>query len=116
MHPAWCLLATDNALLTLSFLADFFAQTSEVAFARAKVTLEAERIRWKESGVEMQDSAASYLRQWIASGWLREQDDVLLCTSACDVALRFAKGLDRRARVSFTLPAASGNALRIRWR
>lgn len=46
--------------------------------------------------MEVQESAASYLRQWIASGWLREQDDVLLCTSACDVALRFAKGLDRR--------------------
>lgn len=46
--------------------------------------------------MEVQDSAASYLRQWIASGWLREQDDVLLCTSACEVALRFAKGLDRR--------------------
>jgi hypothetical protein len=94
-HPAWRLLAADSAPLILSFLADLFAQTSEVAFSRAKVALDAELIRWKESGVEVQDSAASYLRQWIASGWLREQDDVLLCTSACDVALRFAKGLDR---------------------
>lgn len=96
MHPAWRLLAADSASLVLSFLADLFAQTSEVAFSRAKVALDAELIRWKESGVDVQDSAASYLRQWIASGWLREQDDVLLCTSACDVALRFAKGLDRR--------------------
>lgn len=96
VHPAWRLLAADSAPLILSFLADLFAQTSEVAFSRAKVALDAELIRWKESGLEVQDSAASYLRQWIASGWLREQDDVLLSTSACDVALRFARGLDRR--------------------
>jgi len=94
-HPAWRLLAADSAPLILSFLADLFAQTSEVAFSRAKVGLDAELMRWKESGLEVQDSAASYLRQWIAAGWLREQDDVLLCTSACDVALRFIKTLDR---------------------
>lgn len=95
-HPAWRLLAADSAPLILSFLADLFAQSSEVAFSRAKVALDAELIRWKESGLEVQDSSALYLRQWMAAGWLREQDDVLLCTSACDVALRFAKGLDRR--------------------
>jgi hypothetical protein len=50
----------------------------------------------KDSGVEVQSSAAPYLRQWIASGWLREQDDVLLCSSVCDVTLRFRQALDRR--------------------
>jgi hypothetical protein len=75
IDPAWRLLAADSAPLILSFLADLFAQTSEVAFSRAKVALGAELIRWQESGVEVQNSAASYLRQWIASGWLREQDD-----------------------------------------
>lgn len=95
-HPAWRLLAADSAPLILSFLGDLFAKTSEVALSRAKVALDAELIRWQESGVEVQDSATSYLRQWIASGWLREQDDILLCTSACDIALRFVKGLDRR--------------------
>jgi len=95
-HAAWRLLAADSAALILSFLADLFAQASEVAFSRAKVGLDVELVRWKESGVEVHDNAAAYLRQWIGSGWLREQDDVLLCTSACDAALRFVRGLDRR--------------------
>jgi hypothetical protein len=60
--------------------------------------LDAELQRWKESRIEVQDSATAYLRQWIALGWLREQDDVLLSTAACDTALRFAKGLDREER------------------
>lgn len=95
-HPSWRLLAATNAPLILSFVADLFGQDSEVPFSRAKVALEAELLRWKQSGLEVQDSAAPYLRHWILSGWLREQDDVLLCTDACEVALRFVKGLDRR--------------------
>lgn len=50
-HPAWRLLAADSAPLILSFLADLFAQSSEVAFSRAKVALDAELIRWQESGL-----------------------------------------------------------------
>ena len=95
-HPAWRLLAADNAPLILSFVADLFAQAAEVTFSRAKVALDAELLRWRESGLEVQDNATSYLRQWISSGWLREQDDIVLCTDACAVALRFAKALDRR--------------------
>lgn len=82
--------------MILSFLADLYAQTTEVPFSRAKVALEAELPQWKDAGLEIQDSAASYLRQWIASGWLREQDDALLYTDSCEVALRFVKGLGRR--------------------
>ena len=97
-HPAWRLLAADSAPIALAFLADLFGQVAEVPYARAKVALDAELQRWKESGIDVQDSATAYLRQWIASGWLREQDDVLLSTAACDTALRFAKGLDREER------------------
>lgn len=82
--------------MILSFLADLFAQTTEVPFSRAKVALEAELPRWKDAGLEIQESAVSYLRQWIAAGWLREQDDILLYTDSYEVALRFVKGLDRR--------------------
>ena len=78
-HPAWRLLAADNAPLILSFVADLFAQAAEVTFSRAKVALDAELLRWRESGLEVQDNATSYLRQWISSGWLREQDDIVLC-------------------------------------
>lgn len=95
-HPAWRLLCAQHAPMILSFLADLYAQTTEVPFSRAKVALEAELPQWKDAGLEIQDSAASYLRQWIAAGWLREQDDVLLYTDSCEVALRFVKGLDRR--------------------
>jgi hypothetical protein len=95
-QPAWRLLAADNAVLILSFLADLFNQASEVPFSRAKVALEAELRRWQDSGLTVQGNAAVYLRQWIAAGWLREHSDVLLCTDACEIALRFVKGLDRR--------------------
>jgi hypothetical protein len=95
-HASWRLLAATNAPLILAFLTDLFAQVSEVPFSRAKVALEAELLRWKETGVEVQDSASAYLRQWITSGWLREQDGVLLCTDSCEIALRFARGLERR--------------------
>src|SRR5882724_5816963 len=95
-QPAWRLLAADNAALILSFVADLFSQTSEVSFPRAKVALEAELGRWQDSGLVVQDNAAVYLRQWIAAGWLREHNDALMCTDACEIALRFVKGLDRR--------------------
>ncbi len=97
-HAAWRLLAANNAILTLSFLADLFEQTAEVPFPRAKVALETELPRWKEAGADVQESAATYLRQWIHAGWLREHDDILLRTDACELALRFVKGLDRRER------------------
>lgn len=97
-HSAWRLLGATNAPLILSFLADLFGQAAEVPFPRAKVALETELLRWKEAGEEVQDSAATYLRQWIGAGWLREQDDVLLQTDACEIALRFVKGLDRPDR------------------
>lgn len=97
-HASWRLLAATNAPLILAFLTDLFAQVSEVPFCRAKVALEAELLRWKEARVEVQDSASAYLRQWMTSGWLREQDGVLFCTDSSEIALRFTNGLEHRNR------------------
>lgn len=96
--PAWRLLSAGHAPMILAFLGDLFAQASEVPFSRAKVALDAELSRLKETGLDVQDNASTYLRQWIAATWLREHDGMLVCTDACEMALRFAKGLERRAQ------------------
>lgn len=95
-HPAWRLLAANNAPLILATLGDLFREQLEVPLARAKVALDVELGRLRESGAGYQESATSYLREWIASGWLREQDSLLSLTDAAELALSFARGLDQR--------------------
>jgi len=56
----------DSAPLALAFLADIFGQVAEVPYARAKVALDAELQRWKESGIEVQDSAGVIHYCWPA--------------------------------------------------
>ncbi|MGH8548117.1 MAG: DUF3375 domain-containing protein [Methylococcales bacterium] len=96
-HAAWRLLRTDHAPLILAFIADLFEETNDVAFGRAKVALDSELTLWREQGRwESEINAVGYLRQWIQSGWLRELDDRLSKTDACEVALRFCRQLDQR--------------------
>ncbi len=96
-HAAWRLLRTDNAPLVLAFVADLFEDLNEVAFGRAKVALDTELELWREQGLhDSEVNASSYLRQWIQSGWLRELDDMLSQTDACEVALRFCRQLEQR--------------------
>lgn len=96
-HAAWRLLRTDNAPLVLAFVADLFEDLNEVAFGRAKVALDTELELWREQGLhDSEVNASSYLRQWILSGWLRELDDMLSKTDACEVALRFCRQLEQR--------------------
>lgn len=95
---AWKLLRADNAPLILAFLADLFAEESEVPFSRARVALDAELVRCRELGVwETETGAGTYLNQWIRAGWLREMDDMLTKTDASETAFRFCQGLDERA-------------------
>lgn len=96
-HRAWKLLRADNAPLILAFLADLFSEDSEVPFGRARVALDGEIKRCIETGIwQTASGAGTYLRQWIQSGWLRELDDNLTKTDACEVALRFCQNLDQR--------------------
>jgi hypothetical protein len=96
-QAAWKLLRADSAPLVLAFVADLFKDASEVPFGQAKTVLEAELVRFREEGLwEAQDGAGAYLRRWIQAGWLRELDDGLSMTDACEVALRFCRGLDQR--------------------
>lgn len=96
-HAAWRLLRADNAPMILAFIADLFEDANDVAFGRAKVALDSELELWRQRGHWDSDTnAAGYLRQWIQSGWLRELDDRLSKTDACEVALRFCRQLDQR--------------------
>jgi len=96
-HAAWQLLRADNAPHILAFVSDLFREFSEVAFGQARAALAAELQRSREINTWDTDTTAStYLRQWIQAGWLRELDDQLTKTDACEVALRFCHGLDQR--------------------
>ena len=94
---AWRLLRGDNVPYILAFIADLFAEESEIPYGRARIMLDAEIERSRELGIwATETSAASYLNQWISNGWLREMDDLLTKTDASETALRFCKGLDER--------------------
>lgn len=94
---AWKLLRADNAPYILAFIADVFADEGEVPFSRARVRLDAEIERLRELGIwETETMAGTYLNQWIGAGWLRELDDRLSKTDACERALRFCRALDER--------------------
>jgi len=96
-HAAWKLLRADNAPYILAFIADLFSEESEIPYGRARIMLDAEIERSRELGIwPTETSAATYLNQWIRTGWLREMDDSLTKTDASEIALRFCKGLDER--------------------
>ena len=96
-NAAWKLLRAENAPYILAFIAEIFAEDSEVPYGRARIMLDAEIERSRELGIwATETSAASYINQWISSGWLREMDDMLTKTDASEIALRFCKGLDER--------------------
>ncbi|WP_205827899.1 DUF3375 domain-containing protein [Microbulbifer sp. SH-1] len=96
-HAAWQLLRADNAPHILAFVSDLFREASEVPFGQARAALAAELARSREANTwETDTPAGTYLRQWIQAGWLRELDDQLTRTDACEVALRFCRGLDQR--------------------
>lgn len=96
-NDSWRLLRAKNAPLILAFLADLFKEDSDVAFGKARVALDAELKRCRESGIWQTDTnAITYLREWVQSGWLRDLDDHLNKTDACEIALRFCQGLDQR--------------------
>lgn len=95
---AWKLLRADNAPVILAFIADLFSEENEVPFGRARITLDTELEKCRESGIwETETSAGSYLNQWIHTGWLREMDDQLSKTDASELALRYCQGLDQRS-------------------
>ncbi|MCP2040078.1 hypothetical protein L1281_000658 [Neisseria sp. HSC-16F19] len=95
---AWRLLRADNAPYILAFVAELFAESSEVPYSRARVLLDSEIERSRDLGVWQTETAAlSYLNLWIKNGWLREMDGLLSKTDAMETALRFAHGLDERS-------------------
>jgi len=96
-NAAWRLLRAGNAPLVLAFISNLFNETNDVLFSRAKAALEMELSHWREEDwFESEKSAAAYLREWIQAGWLRELDDNLSKTDACETALQFCEGLDKR--------------------
>lgn len=96
-NAAWRLLRATNAPLVLAFITELFNESNDVLFSRAKAALELELSQGREEDwFESEKSAATYLREWIQAGWLRELDDNLSKTDACETALYFCEGLDKR--------------------
>jgi len=96
-NAAWKLLRADNAPVILAFISDLFSEESEVPYGRARIALEAELERCRESGVwQTETPAGSYLNQWEQAGWLRDMDDQLTKTDASEIALRFSQGLEQK--------------------
>lgn len=97
-HETWSLLRKDHAALILALIQDLFSESNEISFTQARITLEAKlnHIRQLEPTLDSQVSARDYLYQWIKAGWLRELNDQLNKTDACDIALRFIQGLQQR--------------------
>ncbi len=96
-NAAWRMLRVDNVPYIMAFIADLFAEESEIPYGRARIMLDTEIERSRELGIwPTETTAATYLNQWIRNGWLREMDDMLTKTDASEIALRFCKGLDER--------------------
>ncbi|MFK5914467.1 MAG: DUF3375 family protein, partial [Woeseiaceae bacterium] len=96
-NKAWKLLRAKNAPLILAFLMDLFKESSDVPFGKARVALDTELERCRGTGIwQTETNAIAYLREWIQAGWLRDLDDQISKTDACEVALRFCQGLDQR--------------------
>ncbi len=93
---AWALLRADNAPLVLAFAAELFAAEREVQLSEARALLGRHLFVWKELGNETDTDAAVYVRTWIEQGWFREAEYRLTMTDACQVAMRFADGLQTR--------------------
>ncbi|WP_066017544.1 DUF3375 domain-containing protein [Endozoicomonas atrinae] len=96
-NRTWKLLKADNAPLLLAFIAELFRETNEVPFGKAIAILDTELNRLREyDQLDGEVKATAYLRQWIQDGWLRELNDLLTRTDACELAMRFVKGLEER--------------------
>ena len=96
-NPTWKLLKADHAPLILAFIAELFRDANELPFGKAIVILDTELNRLREyDQLDSEVKATTYLRGWIQDGWLRELNDLLTRTDACELALRFVKGLEER--------------------
>ncbi|WP_119395080.1 DUF3375 domain-containing protein [Salinibius halmophilus] len=96
-HAAWRLLRADNASLILAFITDLFSEDSEVSVSRAKLQLQDTLDSLRQQDLfDSKIGAGDYLTQWLRAGWLREFDDQLSKTDACEMALRFSQSIDER--------------------
>lgn len=96
-NKAWRLLRADNAPFVIAFLSELFSEESEIEYGRVRVALDAELDKLRALGQWDADTGAiTYLNQWRHAGWLRELNNQLSKTDACDTAIRIVKGLDTR--------------------
>lgn len=96
-YKAWRLLKADNASLIIAFLSTLFHDQTEVPYANARSLLDIHLTQLRDDGLwDAETSAMVYLNQWISAGWLRELDNNLSLTDACDTVIRFARTLDQR--------------------
>lgn len=91
----WKLLRAKNSPLIFAFIERLFSDgQNEVPYNQARILLDAELTNnlW-----EADTTAATYINQWVRDGWLREMDNNISKTDACEIALRFCHGLDERS-------------------
>lgn len=95
--PVLKLLRAENAPHILAFIADVFAEETEVSYGHARNLLD-EFIKYsREQGLwQTESNATYYLNGWIKAGWLREMDDMLSKTDTSETVLRFCRNLDER--------------------
>ena len=97
-NAAWRLLRARRSPTILALLSTIFAEQNEISYGQARLLLDTEIARNRESGFweEASTPASTYLNEWIKEGWLRELDDQLMPTDAADIALRFVRQLEER--------------------
>lgn len=96
-NSAWRLLRKENAPMIIAFITDLFVDKTQVSYNNAKNSLDTELLRVKDVGLwDGEVSASTYLNDWINAGLLRELDDQLTKTDACDIAINFCKSLEQR--------------------
>lgn len=93
-NMAWKLLRAKNSPLIFAFIVQLFSDgQNEVPYSQARILLDAELTN---NNWEADTTAATYINQWVRDGWLREMDNNVTKTDACEIALRFCNGLEER--------------------
>lgn len=98
---AWHLLRRDNAPMVFAFIQQCFNGENAISRPQAIARLQAALDDLLRNGqIDSHTPANIYLNQWVNYGYFREYDDAYHKTDACELALRFAQGLEDR--VSYT--------------
>lgn len=95
-HAAWRLLRAATAPSILGFLGGAFDQQREIPIAEVRAMLNAHITDWFAPSEDSAINAQGLLTRWVKEGYIREQEGHYLMTDACEQALRFLDGMEKR--------------------